>query len=52
MEMQIIFSELLGKFSFALAEDEPDDLFVHLGVTLQPCDPNGQKVVPLRVTCL
>ncbi|KAJ7808536.1 cytochrome P450 [Mycena olivaceomarginata] len=52
MEMQTIFSELLGKFSFALAEDEPDDLFVQLAVTLQPSDPSGQKVVPLRVTRL
>ncbi|KAJ7828363.1 cytochrome P450 [Mycena olivaceomarginata] len=52
MEMQTIFSELLGKFSFALEEDKPDDLFVQLAVTLQPSDPDGKKVVPLRVTRL
>ncbi|KAJ7191580.1 hypothetical protein GGX14DRAFT_506804 [Mycena pura] len=52
MEMQTIFSELLGNFSFALAEDKPDNLFAQLAVTLQPSDPNGQKVVPLRVTRL
>ncbi|KAJ7191590.1 cytochrome P450 [Mycena pura] len=52
MEMQTIFSELLGNFSFALAEDKPDNLFAQLAVTLQPCDLNGQKVVPLRVTRL
>jgi len=52
MEMQTIFSELLGKFSFALAEDKPDDLFVQLAATLQPSDPNGKKIAPLSVTCL
>ncbi|KAJ7199939.1 cytochrome P450 [Mycena pura] len=52
MEMQTIFSELLGNFSFALAEDKPDDLFAQFAATLHPSDPNGQKVVPLRVTRL
>ncbi|KAJ7342686.1 cytochrome P450 [Mycena albidolilacea] len=52
MEMQTIFSELLGKFSFALEEDKPDDLFVQLAVSLQPSDPDGKKVVPLRITRL
>ncbi|KAJ7191592.1 cytochrome P450 [Mycena pura] len=52
MEMQTIFSELLGNFSFALAEDKPDNLFAQFAVTLQPSDANGQKIVPLRVTRL
>ncbi|KAJ6507011.1 cytochrome P450 [Mycena sanguinolenta] len=52
MEMQTIFSELLGKFSFALPEDELDDTFVQMAVTLQPSDSNGKKVVPLHVTRL
>ena len=50
--MQTIFSELLGNFSFALAEDKPDDLLAQFAATLHPTDPNGQKIAPLRVTRL
>jgi len=52
MEMQTIFNELVGKFSFALAEGEPDDFCVQLAVSLQPSDLKGNRVVPLRVTRL
>jgi hypothetical protein len=52
MEMQTIFNELVGKFSFALAEGKPDDFCVQLAVTLQPSDLKGNRIVPLRVTRL
>ncbi|KAJ7844294.1 cytochrome P450 [Mycena leptocephala] len=52
MEMQTIFNELVGKFSFALAEGKPDDFCVQLAESLQPSDLKGNRVVPLRVTRL
>jgi hypothetical protein len=48
--MQVILCELVGKFAFALPEDDIDPVRVRLANTLQPTMADGQKGVPLRVT--
>ncbi|KAJ7858237.1 cytochrome P450 [Mycena olivaceomarginata] len=50
LEMQVILCELVGKFAFALPEDDIDPVRVRLANTLQPTMADGQKGVPLRVT--
>ncbi|KAF7358691.1 Cytochrome P450 [Mycena sanguinolenta] len=50
LEMQVVICELIGKFSFALPEDENDRVIARRTNTLQPTLPNGKKGVPLRVT--
>ncbi|KAJ7858246.1 cytochrome P450 [Mycena olivaceomarginata] len=50
LEMQVILCELVGKFAFALPEDDIDPVRVRLANTLQPTMTDGQKGVPLRVT--
>ncbi|KAJ6492256.1 cytochrome P450 [Mycena sanguinolenta] len=50
LEMQVVICELVGKFSFALPEDDKDRVIARLTNTLQPTMLNGKKGVPLRVT--
>ncbi|KAF7366181.1 Cytochrome P450 [Mycena venus] len=50
LEMQVLVSELVGKFSFALPENDP--VRVRVANTLQPTMLDGQKGVPLLVTRL
>ncbi|KAJ6548581.1 cytochrome P450 [Mycena capillaripes] len=48
LEMQVVFCELVGKFSFALPENDP--IRVRTANSLVPTTSNGQKGVPLRVS--
>ncbi|KAJ7847403.1 cytochrome P450, partial [Mycena leptocephala] len=48
LEMQVFFCELIGKFSFALAED--DSVGPRFATTLFPIMSNGQKGVRLCIT--
>jgi hypothetical protein len=47
LEMQVMISELVGKFAFAIPENDP--ITVRLANTLHPTMNNGQKGVQLRV---
>lgn len=46
--MQVILCELVGKFSFALPENDP--VRVRVANTLVPTMSNGQKGIPLNIT--
>ncbi|KAJ7920916.1 cytochrome P450 [Mycena leptocephala] len=48
LEMQVILCELVGKFSFALPENDP--VRVRVANTLVPTMSNGQKGIPLNIT--
>ncbi|KAJ7854375.1 cytochrome P450 [Mycena leptocephala] len=48
-EMQVVICELVGKFSFALPDNDPVRVRIVLN-TLQPTMSNGKNGVPLRVT--
>jgi hypothetical protein len=50
LEMQVILSELVGKFSFALPDNDP--VRVRVANTLVPTMSNGLKGVPLHITRL
>jgi hypothetical protein len=50
LEMQVVLSELVGKFSFALPDNDP--VRVRVAGTLVPTMSNGQKGVPLYITRL
>ncbi len=50
--MQVILSELVGKFSFALPDNDSDPVRVRVANTLVPTMSNGQKGVPLHITRL
>jgi hypothetical protein len=47
--MQVVICELVGKFSFALPDNNPVRVRIVLN-TLQPTMSNGKNGVPLRVT--
>lgn len=49
--MQVVMCELVGKFSFALPDNDPVRVRLVLN-TLQPTMSNGKNGVPLRVTRL
>ena len=48
LEMQVMICELVGKFSFALPED--DVIRTRLANTLLPTVRSGAKAAPLRIT--
>ncbi|KAF7342337.1 Cytochrome P450 [Mycena venus] len=48
LEMQVFFSELVGKFSFAVPEG--GSIHTRLANTLMPAMPNGKKGAPLCIT--
>jgi hypothetical protein len=52
LEMQVILSELVGTFSFALPDNDSDPVRVRVANTLVPTMSNGQKGVPLHITRL
>jgi hypothetical protein len=45
--MQVVVSELVGKFSFALSDDP---VRVRMANTIVPTMSNGQKGLPFRIT--
>ncbi|KAJ7904207.1 cytochrome P450 [Mycena leptocephala] len=50
LEMQVFFCELVGRFSFALPED--NSIRTRFAGTLMPITSDGQKAAPLRITPL
>jgi hypothetical protein len=48
--MQVFFCELVGRFSFALSED--DFIRTRFAGTLMPIMSDGQKAAPLCITPL
>ncbi|KAJ7610069.1 cytochrome P450 [Roridomyces roridus] len=48
VEMQVLLSELVSKFSFSLPED--DEILPRHAVTLMPLMPSGKKGSPMRVS--